>query len=125
MIDGTLSQTAEFVERMTGLTVKATTHPKKTEEEKMIVPSSTQTPKAGGLTLVAEVDQDVFWSILKKTDQPVVLTVRSGLPKMCKYLTHYGGYYFVTKSKAPLDFSQVAEVIAANKIMLNPQLPNL
>ena len=89
----------------------------------MIVPSQTQ--KAGGLTLIAEVDQEVFWSLLKKTDQPVVLTVYSGLPKMCKYLTHYGGYYFVTKSKAPLDFSQVAEVIAANKVMLTPQWPNL
>ncbi len=91
----------------------------------MIVATSSQTKKMGGLNLIAEVDQDVFWSILKKTDQPVVLTVNSGLPKMCKYLTHYGGYYFVTKSKAPLDFSQVAEVIVANKIMLNPQLPNL
>ncbi len=91
----------------------------------MIVPTSTQTSKAGGLNLFAEVDQDVFRSILKKTDQPVVLAVRSGLPKTCKYLTHYGGYYFLTKSKAPLDFSQVAEVIDTDKIMLTPQWPNL
>ncbi len=91
----------------------------------MIVPQSTQTQKTGGLSLIAEVEQDVFWSILKKTDQPVVLTVNSGFPRSCKYLTHYGGYYFVTKSKAPLDFSQVAEVIAANKVMLTPQWPNL
>ena len=91
----------------------------------MIAPSSTQTPKAGGLNLFAEVEQDAFWSILKKIDQPVVLVVRSGLPKTYKYLTHYGGYYFLTKSKAPLDFSQVAEVISTNKIILTPQWPSL
>ncbi len=91
----------------------------------MIVPTSTPTSKAGGLNLFAEVEQDTFWSILKKIDQPVVLAVRSGMPKTYKYLTHYGGYYFVTKSKAPLDFSQVAEVIATNKIRLTPEWPNL
>ncbi len=89
----------------------------------MIMPQSTQTPNSGGL--IAEVEQDVFWSLLKKTDQPVVLAVRSGMPKMCKYLTHYGGYYFVTKSKEPVDFSQVAEVIATNKIILTSDRPNL
>lgn len=87
----------------------------------MIVPTSAQTQKGGGLNLIAEVEQDVFWSILKKTDRPVVLTARSGLPKTHKYLTHYGGYYFVTKSPAPLDFSQVAEVIATTKIRLTPE----
>ena len=91
----------------------------------MIAATSSQTQKMGGLNLIAEVEQDAFWSILKKTDQPVVLTVRSGMPKTYKYLTHYGGYYFVTKSKAPLDFSQVAEVISTNKIILTPQWPNL
>ena len=91
----------------------------------MIVPSSTQTQKGGGLNLIAEVDQDVFWSILKKTDQPLVLTVRSGMAKTYKYLTLYGGYYFVTKSKQPLDFSQVAEVIATNKVTLTPEWPRL
>ena len=91
----------------------------------MIVPTSIQTPEAGGLNLFVEVDQDVFRSILKKTDQPMVLTVRSGLPKTYKYLTHYGSYYFVTKSKAPLDFSQVAEVISTNKITLTPEWSNL
>jgi len=91
----------------------------------MIVPTSTQTSKAGGLNLFAEVEQDAFWSILKKIDQPIVLAVRSGMPKTYKYLTHYGGYYFVTKSKKPLDFSQVAEVISTNKIALTPEWPNL
>ena len=55
----------------------------------------------------------------------MVLTVRSGVPKAYKYLTQYGGYYFVTKSKAPVDFSQVAEVIATNKIILTSERPNL
>ena len=91
----------------------------------MIMPTTTQTQQGGGLNLIAEVEQDVFRSILKKTDQPLVLTVRSGMPKTYKYLTHYGGYYFVTKSKAPLDFSQVAEVIATNKIILTSERPNL
>ncbi len=91
----------------------------------MRVPSSTQTPEAGGLNLFAEVEQDTFWSILKKIDQPMVLAVRSGMPKTYKYLTHYSGYYFVTKSKKPLDFSQVAEVISTNKITLTPEWSNL
>ena len=84
----------------------------------MIVPASTQTQKTGSPMLFAEVEQDAFWSILKKTDQPMVLFVRSGVPKLYKYLTHYGAYYFVTRSKQPLDFSQIAEVIATNKIIL-------
>ena len=91
----------------------------------MIMPSSTQTSKAGGLNLFAEVEQDAFWSILKKIDQPVGLAVRSGMPKTYKYLTHYGGYFFATRSKQPLDFSQVAEVISTNKITLTPEWPNL
>ncbi len=91
----------------------------------MIVPTTTQTQKGGGLNLIAEVEQDVFRSILKKTDQPLVLTVRSGVPKAYKYLTHYGGYFFATRSKQPLDFSQVAEVISTNKIILTSERPNL
>ncbi len=50
----------------------------------MIVPTSTQTSKAGGLNVFAEVEQDTFWSILKKIDQPMVLAVRSGMPKTYK-----------------------------------------
>jgi len=38
LIDGTLSQTAEFVERMTGLMVKATTSTKKTRKKKKTTP---------------------------------------------------------------------------------------
>ena len=95
----------------------------------MIMATSGQIQKGGALNLIVEVEQDVFWSILKKMDgslvQPLVLTVRSGMPKTYKYLTRYGGYYFVTKSKAPLDFSQIAEVIATEKIQLMPQWPNL
>ena len=91
----------------------------------MMAATQAHIQKTGGLNLIAEVDQEAFWSILKKTDRPVVLTVRSGMPKTHKYLTHYDGYYFVTKSKVPLDFSQVAEVIATTKIQLMPQWPNL
>ena len=95
----------------------------------MIMATSGQVQKEGARNLIAEVDPDTFWSILKKMEgslvQPLVLTVRSGMPKSYKYLTHYGGYYFVTKSKAPIDFSQIAEVIATEKIQLMPQWPNL
>lgn len=80
----------------------------------MIIPTNANT--ASGLTVVAQVEHEVFWSILKKMEQPVVLAVRSGVPKTHKYLTQYGGYYFLAKSKEPLDFSQVADVIAVRKI---------
>ena len=91
--------------------------------------TSGQVQQRYGQALIVEVDRDTFWSILKKMEgslvQPLVLTVRSGMPKVHKYLTLYGGYYFVTKSKAPLDFSQIAEVIATERIQLMPQWPNL
>ncbi len=91
----------------------------------MVMPTTQQTQKTIGLSLIAEVDHDTFWQLLKRTDRPMVLTVHSGLPKAHKYITQYNGYYFVTKSKAPLDFSQSAEVIATSKIHLTPEWPNL
>ena len=82
----------------------------------MMVPTTAASHKASGLTVVAEVEHEVFWSVLRKMERPVVLAVRSGVPKTHKYLTQYGGYYFLAKSKEPLDFTQVAEVIAVRKI---------
>ncbi|MFQ5572238.1 MAG: hypothetical protein ACE5G0_21390 [Rhodothermales bacterium] len=83
----------------------------------MITPtSSAQAQKAGGLTLIAEVDREGFVDILTKMDRPVVLSTRAGFPKAYKYLTRYDGYYILTKSKEPLDFSQKAHVIHTKKI---------
>ncbi len=47
------------------------------------------------------------------------------MPKAYKYLTHYGGYFFATRSKQPLDVSQVAEVISTKKFILTSEWPNL
>ena len=90
----------------------------------MIMPAS-QSAKPGGLNLIGEVDRDTFSMLLKKTERPLVLAVRSGMPKTYKYLTEYRGYYFVTRSKEALDFSQAAEVITTSKVHLTPEWPNL
>ncbi len=90
----------------------------------MVIPTTSQAPRTGG-GLIAEVDYDTFGMLLKKTDRPLVLSVRSGVPKTYKYLTLYNGYYFVTRSKEELDFSQTAEVIVTSKIHLTPEWPNL
>ena len=89
----------------------------------MVIPTSSQSSKTGGL--IAEVDHDTFGMLLKKIEHPLVLAVRSGMPKTYKYLTEYKGYYFVTRSKEALDFSQTAEVITTTKIHLTPEWPNL
>ncbi len=79
----------------------------------------------GGPTLIAEVDAETFRAVLKKTDRRLVLHLHTGMPKAHKYLTRYAGYFFLTKSKEPLDFLLEVEVIHARKLHTSLEWPVL
>lgn len=67
------------------------------------------------------VEPQDFLSLLKKTEQPLVVFSPAGFLTKYKYLTSYKGLTFFTKSKDPLLIPASVEVVTAKKISV-PQL---
>jgi hypothetical protein len=76
--------------------------------------------KASGV--VVRVDAGDFLAILKRVEEPLVVTSYGGVfRKQHKYLTSYKGLAFFTKSPSALLLSARTEIVRANKISI-PEL---
>ena len=73
--------------------------------------------KASGVLIT--VDPENFEAILKKTENPLVVTATGGVfSTHHKYLTSYKGLAFFTKSNHEIELGKDTEVIAAKKISI-------
>ncbi|MFP4460443.1 MAG: hypothetical protein ACLFSQ_12755 [Candidatus Zixiibacteriota bacterium] len=71
--------------------------------------------KASGAIVMVEPEE--FIKIIGKIDKPIVIVAPPGfLSKKSKYLAHYKGFTFYTKSADDINISGTAEMIKAEKI---------
>ena len=70
--------------------------------------------KASGA--IIRVEPHEFQNILRKMENPVVVSSLGGLFKSFKYLTSYKGFIFYAQSRAPLNLEGDIEFISARNI---------
>lgn len=69
--------------------------------------------------VICTVDADEFQSVLKRSDQPLVLTSTGGLfVTQYLYLTSYKGIAFYCRAKEPLELPNDAEIVQVNSLMV-------
>lgn len=81
----------------------------------MLIPMSTGSSSGNG-GLWVEVTTDVFYAMLERQDEPVVLHRESGWPSQHTYLTWWNGTYFFFKQREGIDLSMRADVIEVENI---------
>ena len=72
--------------------------------------------KASG-TLV-RIEQDEFFKIRRKSQNPLVLTCPGGRFSRWEYLTSYKGFGFYTRSKMPLNLPSAIELVTVKSIWM-------
>lgn len=66
--------------------------------------------------LLVEVTADVFYAMLERQEDPVVLHREAGWPTRHTYVTRWKGTLFFFKNRSTTDFSTRADVIEVENI---------